>query len=119
MSSSPNTISRSQAVPKSLSIRISRIADLNGCSYEDALQDVISKGLREIDRKLAEFSGSEEFDELSQRQRDVLDGLRKGMAVKELADRLGVTEPTVRTHIYRLRQRLGCSDLLELRIPGR
>jgi DNA-binding NarL/FixJ family response regulator len=53
---------------------------------------------------------------MSARQRAVLNGLRKGLAVKEIADDLKISEVTVRTHILRIRSRLGCPDLLKLRM---
>lgn len=118
MTISPDKIFKAHALPKPFQSRISKIADISGCSYDEALAEVVAKGLEEIDRKIDEFSESKEYNELSRRQREVLNGLRGGMAVKELAHKLGISEATVRTHIFRLRQRLGCNDLLKLRIPG-
>ena len=45
--------------------------------------------------------------------------LRAGRSVKEIATTLGLGEPTVRTHIYRLRKTLGCQDILSLRFGYR
>jgi DNA-binding NarL/FixJ family response regulator len=47
----------------------------------------------------------------------VLQGLRDGLAVKEIADKLNVGEATVRTYIIRIRERTGCMDILKLRTP--
>lgn len=52
---------------------------------------------------------------LTPRQAMVLEYLKSGLSVKETANKMGVTEDTVRTHILRARSRLDCSDLLSLR----
>lgn len=44
---------------------------------------------------------------LSQREAEVLDLLGEGLTNKQIADRLVVSESTVRTHIYRLLEKLG------------
>jgi DNA-binding NarL/FixJ family response regulator len=52
---------------------------------------------------------------LPPKQAMVLEYLKSGLSVKETANKMGVTEDTVRTHILRARSRLDCSDLLSLR----
>lgn len=58
---------------------------------------------------------NEPSQSLSPKQKQVLECLKNGVSVKEIADQFGVKEETVRTHILRLRSHLGCSDLLSLR----
>jgi DNA-binding NarL/FixJ family response regulator len=70
-----------------------------------------------MERKLAPLEATRVLNGLSARQQAVLRALRRGLSVKEVAVELQVSEVTVRTHIMRTRQRLGCSDLLGLRIP--
>lgn len=105
-------------IPDTVAERIAKLADVEQCSFSTALTLLIDKGFEEIDRKLHAFKESPDIDGLSPRQCAVLDCLRNGLAVKEIADKLKVSEVTVRTHILRIRQRLGSADILELRIPA-
>jgi DNA-binding NarL/FixJ family response regulator len=52
---------------------------------------------------------------LTAKQQVVIQKLRSGLSVKEVAASMNVSEQTVRTHILRARTRLGQSDLLSLR----
>lgn len=83
-------------------------------SQDEAICHALSVGLRELENEAAD--SPEEMNDLSARQRAVLEALRRGFAVKEVADELKISEVTVRTHIQRIRTRLGCSDLLKLRM---
>jgi DNA-binding NarL/FixJ family response regulator len=76
----------------------------------------LSIGYKELS-KGKKLEDADDINVLSARQFAVLKALRKGLAVKEVADTLNISEVTVRTHIQRIRTRLGCSDLLRLRIP--
>jgi DNA-binding NarL/FixJ family response regulator len=58
----------------------------------------------------------EQLMELSQKQNRVLQQLKLGKSVKEISFDLSMSEPTVRTHIERLKDKLNCQDLLELRM---
>lgn len=55
------------------------------------------------------------FTSLTPKQAMVLAHLKSGLSVKETANKMGISEETVRTHILRARNRLDCSDLLSLR----
>lgn len=104
-------------MPGPLAVRIARVADVQQCSFDEAIVHLVEKGFEGIEQKLDDFSESGGISDLSTRQRAVLEDLRKGLAVKEIADNLKVSEVTVRTHILRIRERLGCADILKLRIP--
>jgi two-component system NarL family response regulator len=60
-----------------------------------------------IAEKLAERMGVEE---LTPREMDVLEQIVSGKSNKEIADELGVTEATVKTHINSLLGKLGVTD---------
>lgn len=49
------------------------------------------------------------------RQAEIMGLLQEGLSVKEVAAKAGLSENTVRCHIRRMRQKLNCRDLLELR----
>lgn len=55
--------------------------------------------------KAAPARGDESMD-LSQRERDVLNGLAEGLAYKQIADQLGVSIHTVRNYIRRIYEKL-------------
>ena len=50
---------------------------------------------------------------LSPRQREVLLLLSDGVRAKQIAARLGLSEPTVRNHIRTILRKLGCHSQLE------
>lgn len=50
---------------------------------------------------------------LSARQREVLGLLAEGVQAREIADRLGLAEATVRNHIRVILRKLGCHSQLE------
>ncbi len=52
-------------------------------------------------------------DRLSPRQREVLELLANGIPAREIADRLGLAETTVRNHIRHLLRKLGCHSQLQ------
>lgn len=52
-------------------------------------------------------------DALSTREHDVLQRLVQGQSVRQMARDLGITEPTVETHLRNLRHKLGASNRLE------
>lgn len=54
------------------------------------------------------------LEQLSQRQRAVLDELVAGHSAKQIATRLGITERTVAFHKDQLRKRLGAHSTLEM-----
>ncbi len=51
-------------------------------------------------------SASQEWEALSPREREVLDMLARGLVKKEIADRLGVSVETVRTHCAHIYEKL-------------
>lgn len=92
------------------------VALKQGISENKAICKALSIGYQELS-KGQKLEDADDINVLSARQYAVLKALRKGLAVKEVADTLQISEVTVRTHIQRIRTRLGCSDLLRLRIP--
>lgn len=98
-----------------LSESIRQIAIHRGINPNQAVCDALAHGLKELENGQSDISPEDLLD-LSTRQRAVLDALRKGFAVKEIADHLKISEVTVRTHIQRIRTRLDCPDLLKLRM---
>ena len=50
---------------------------------------------------------------LSPRQQEVLVLLSEGVRAKQIAARLGLSEPTVRNHIRTILRKLGCHSQLE------
>jgi len=94
---------------------IRQFALKRGMSPNEAVRQALALGLKEMENGYTIVT-SEDLEDMSARQRAVLNGLRKGLAVKEIADDLKISEVTVRTHILRIRSRLGCPDLLKLRM---
>jgi DNA-binding NarL/FixJ family response regulator len=94
---------------------ISRYAIKHGMSPNDAVCHALAIGLKELENGQS-IDPFEDLEDMSARQRAVLEALRKGLAVKEIAYSLNISEATVRTHILRIRARLDCPDLLKLRM---
>ena len=55
-------------------------------------------------------SGAEALDTLSQREREVLPLMAEGMSNSGIADRLGIGEKTVKTHVSNVLAKLGVAD---------
>jgi DNA-binding NarL/FixJ family response regulator len=56
----------------------------------------------------------EVLEELTAREREVLALVAKGLSVEDVATELYIGETTVRTHIYRVRAKLGMKDRAQL-----
>jgi DNA-binding NarL/FixJ family response regulator len=57
-----------------------------------------------------ELAGRAYGSDLSPRERDVLELVCDGLSNKEIAGRLGLTEPTVKTHLAHILEKLGVED---------
>ncbi|TAE93089.1 MAG: hypothetical protein EAZ81_01100 [Verrucomicrobia bacterium] len=97
----------------SLLVPVLGFAEKMGVSPEEVLKQMLDAYLAQSEKCC---NLKQEDTGLSDRQRVVLSFLRKGMSVKKIAEVMQISEPTVRTHIQRIRDRLGCSDLLTLRM---
>jgi hypothetical protein len=94
-----------------------KLATLKKCSIDVALALIINNGINSVGCELEVDPVSSNSSDLTARQNSVLQYLRNGLTVKEIALRLNVGEATIRTHIIRIRERMGCLDILKLRIP--
>ena len=59
--------------------------------------------------------------ELTERESQMVDGLRRGLSTRQIAEGLGISEVTVRRHISGVHRKLGVrkrADLLQLLSPG-
>jgi len=54
--------------------------------------------------------GSEVLESLSQREREVLALIAEGLSNQQIADRLGIGEKTVKTHVSNVLGKLNVSD---------
>lgn len=104
----------SDKVEEPARLRIRLLSQKRGISENEVVNHALSIGLKTLESHLSVTD--EDTLDLTARQRAVLEALRKGLAVKEVANHLEISEVTVRTHIIRIRSRLGCSDLLKLRM---
>lgn len=59
------------------------------------------------------------FDELTEREREVLGALGQGLSNAELAAALAITEATAKTHVSRVLGKLGCSSRVQAAILAR
>ena len=67
---------------------------------------VVQSFLKPMAAPAAATSSSEVTDELSTREKEVLDLLSQGFMYKEIADKLGISFETVRTYIRRIYEKL-------------
>ncbi|WP_457654535.1 response regulator [Rhodocaloribacter sp.] len=64
---------------------------------------------------LAEGPPFSVVERLSRREREVFEGLGRGMSLREIAGRLGLSSKTVDTFFRRIKEKLGLSDRAEVR----
>jgi DNA-binding NarL/FixJ family response regulator len=90
---------------------------LKGADSSEVVRAVrmCGRGGRPIDERLRraaliEQPADAELPELTQRERDVLDLLRQGLANKQIAGHLGIGDSTVKTHLRNAFERIGVSD---------
>ena len=58
--------------------------------------------------------GSEKSTQLTKQEKNVVDLIAKGFRNKEIAQRLNISEPTVKTHLYRIFRKLNIKNRSEL-----
>jgi two-component system NarL family response regulator len=96
-------------------------AGASGYLFKSILEDEILNAIRgvhagqrylprSVTRRLDERTGP---TRLTQREKDILDVLGKGFSYKELANLMGVSTETVRTHVKNLFRKLNVSDRAE------
>ncbi len=95
--------------PKALA-GLDALAKSRGIPATVALHQLLEAGTRHLVQDVARPT-----QVLSKKQTAVLISLKSGHSVKEIAQQIGVSEGTIRTHIHRIRSRLNLSDLLSLR----
>lgn len=86
-------------------------------AFHDAIL-VVAQGAVWLDREIAEalFRGPRDggpptpFESLSPREREVLELLVAGHSNDEIAEAIGRTRPTVRTHLASVYRKLGVND---------
>ena len=59
---------------------------------------------------------AEPFSELSDRERQVITLLCDGLSNRQIADKLGVTEGTIKFHLHAIYEKLGVRSRIELMI---
>ena len=72
------------------------------------LLDALSSGNSVLEPGVSALTG------LSERERDVVRRLAEGLTNKEIADRLGISQHTVKNYMFRIFEKLGVSSRVEL-----
>ena len=92
----------------------------NAAQLENALQEVMKGGspmTPDVARKVVEYfqglGDAPGLDNLTHREREVLDGLAQGWLYKEIAHRLGISVETARKHLKNIYRKLEVSSRTE------
>ncbi|WP_295852214.1 response regulator [uncultured Xylophilus sp.] len=80
----------------------------------DALQQAVRQHVRSRERRAADQEARDRFQQLSEREREVLRHIAAGLANKEIARLLALSPRTVETHRAHLFAKLGCDSLAQL-----
>ena len=100
------------AFPSPGLVRALRDLGVQGFLPKTASPEEILDACREV------LSGGERLPQapdLSPREREILEGISKGLGNRELAATLGISVKTVENHLERLKAKLGCKSTAELR----
>jgi DNA-binding NarL/FixJ family response regulator len=79
----------------------------------------VHQGALCFEKDLLESMLSQERVALTQRQGQILSLVAQGLKNKEIAFSLGITEGTVKVYLYKLFQKLGMNDRLDMALYGR
>ena len=102
---------RSMLTTESL-VKLERLGRTRGVSA-DTMLDHLVNNCSALCGRIDPFS--QHYQALTPKQKIVIQHLRSGNSVKEIATEMRISEQTVRTHVHRARGVLGCSDILSLR----
>jgi len=80
----------------------------------EAIDRALERDERERAQRTERLRAQEKIASLSQRERQVLDGVLGGLLNKQIADALGIAERTVKHHRTMLMQKLGVHSAAEL-----
>lgn len=74
---------------------------------------IARKVVAAFQNKPAGISGNEELDDLSNREKEILQQLSKGLMYKEIAAELFISPETVRKHVYHIYEKLHVTNRIE------
>lgn len=79
-----------------------------------AIERALERDLAERERRMRRNEARRLLENLSERERQVLDGVLRGLLNKEIADSLGLAERTVKHHRTALTHKLGVTSPIDL-----
>ena len=98
--------------------RVERDADGKVQSVHGTVQDITEQALAVDGAMQAQDAKAQErqarLDSLSEREREVMHWLLQGLRNKQTADRLGISEVTVKVHRHRMMEKMAAGSLPEL-----
>jgi DNA-binding NarL/FixJ family response regulator len=74
---------------------------------------IARKVVAAFQHKTTAATGNVELDELSNREKEILEQLSKGLMYKEIAAELFISPETVRKHVYHIYEKLHVSNRIE------
>ncbi|MEI9942712.1 MAG: LuxR C-terminal-related transcriptional regulator [Chitinophagaceae bacterium] len=74
---------------------------------------IARKVVAAFQHKSVSVGDHEELDELSNREKEILEQLSKGLMYKEIAAELFISQETVRKHVYHIYEKLHVSNRVE------
>ncbi|MDI3380613.1 response regulator transcription factor [Xenophilus aerolatus] len=80
----------------------------------EAVQQAVRQHVASRERQQADQTARERFAQLSEREREVLGHIARGLTNKEIARVLALSPRTVETHRANLFAKLGCESLVQL-----
>jgi DNA-binding NarL/FixJ family response regulator len=74
---------------------------------------IARKVVAAFQKKSAAAGSNDELDELSNREKEILEQLSKGLMYKEIAAELFISPETVRKHVYHIYEKLHVTNRIE------
>lgn len=107
------------ATPEELLTAVRRVAAGDGALAPEVVRRVLDAAVAGTPEPAAPTAASTAVDSLTDREREVLEGLGRGLSNANLAEELVISEATAKTHVSRVLAKLGVTSRVQAALIAR